>query len=103
MVVLTDDPDGRGVLDDGDELARADPTEQVRIGTSISVGYMAENFADFGFPGMLLGVAQFAVDDSLPVHRVTYALEEARLSFELMLQVRNRLLEGTQQLLNMQL
>lgn len=48
-------------------------------------------------------VAQFAVDDSIPVHRVTYALEEARLSFELMLQVRNRLLEGTQQLLNMQL
>lgn len=47
--------------------------------------------------------AQFAVDDSIPLHRVTYALEEARISFELMLQVRNRLLEGTQQLLNMQL
>lgn len=48
-------------------------------------------------------VARFAVDDSIPLHQVTYALEEARLSFELMLQVRNRLLEGTQQLLNMQL
>ncbi|WP_088307327.1 flagellar hook-basal body complex protein FliE [Novosphingobium sp. B 225] len=48
-------------------------------------------------------VAQFAIDDSIPVHRVTYALEEARISFELMLQVRNRLLEGTQQLMNMQL
>lgn len=48
-------------------------------------------------------VAQFAVDDSVPIHRVTYALEEARISFELMLQVRNRLLEGAQQLMNMQL
>lgn len=37
-------------------LARADPTEQIRAGTSISVGYMAENFVDFGFPGMLGGV-----------------------------------------------
>lgn len=48
-------------------------------------------------------VTQFATDDSVPLHRVTYALEEARLSFELMLQIRNRLLEGTQQLMNMQL
>src|SRR5436190_7532548 len=38
-------------------LARGDPTEEVRAGTSISVGYMAENFADLGFPGMLLGIA----------------------------------------------
>jgi len=45
----------------------------------------------------------FALDDSIPVHQVTYALEQARLSFELMLQVRSRLLEGYQQLMNMQL
>jgi hypothetical protein len=38
-------------------LAKGDPTEAVREGTSISVGYMAENFADFGFPGMLAGIA----------------------------------------------
>jgi flagellar hook-basal body complex protein FliE len=48
-------------------------------------------------------VRAFALDDSIPVHQVTYALEQARLSFELMLQVRNRLLEGYQQLMNMQL
>lgn len=48
-------------------------------------------------------VRAFALDDSIPVHQVTYALEEARLSFELMLQVRSRLLEGYQQLMNMQL
>lgn len=48
-------------------------------------------------------VQAFTLDDSIPIHQVTYALEEARLSFELMVQVRNRLLEGYQQLMNMQL
>jgi len=37
-------------------LAKGDPTEEIRRGTSISVGYMAENFADLGFPGMLAGI-----------------------------------------------
>jgi flagellar hook-basal body complex protein FliE len=46
---------------------------------------------------------EFAVSDSIPVHQVTYALEQARLSLSLMMQVRNRLLEGYQQLMNMQL
>jgi len=47
--------------------------------------------------------AAFAVDDSIPLHRVTYALEEARLSFELMLQVRARLVEAYQEVSRMQL
>jgi len=38
-------------------LAKGDPTEEIRQGTSISVGYMGENYADLGFPGMLLGIA----------------------------------------------
>ena len=37
-------------------LARGNASEQIRLGTSISVGYMAENFVDLGFPGMLIGV-----------------------------------------------
>ncbi len=45
----------------------------------------------------------FILDDSIPVHQVTFALEQARLSMEMMLQVRGRLLEGFQQLMNMQL
>jgi flagellar hook-basal body complex protein FliE len=45
----------------------------------------------------------FILDDSIPVHQVTFALEQARLSMELMMQVRGRLLEGYQQLMNMQL
>ena len=48
-------------------------------------------------------VAQAAVDTSIPLHQVTFALEEARLSFELLIQVRNRLIDASQQLLNMQL
>ena len=45
----------------------------------------------------------FALDDSVPVHQVTFALEEARLSFELMMQVRARLVEGYQEIMRMQL
>lgn len=48
-------------------------------------------------------VAQAAVDTSIPLHQVTFALEEARVSFELLIQVRNRLIDASQQLLNMQL
>ncbi len=40
-------------------LTKADPTETLRLSTSISVGFMGENYADMQFPGMLLGV--FAV------------------------------------------
>jgi len=47
-------------------------------------------------------VAAFALDDSVPVHQVTYALEQARLSFELMLQVRDRLLDGYRRVMDMQ-
>jgi flagellar hook-basal body complex protein FliE len=47
-------------------------------------------------------VAAFAVDNDIPVHQVTFALEEARLSLEMMIQVRNRLIEGYQQIMNMQ-
>lgn len=36
-------------------LVRGDPTD-LRDGTSISVGYIGENFADLGFPGMLVGI-----------------------------------------------
>lgn len=45
----------------------------------------------------------FTLDDTIPVHQVTYALEQARLSVELMVQVRSRLLEGYQELMRMQL
>lgn len=48
-------------------------------------------------------VSAYAVDDTVPLHQVTYALEDARLAFELTLQVRSRLLEAYQELSRMQL
>ncbi len=48
-------------------------------------------------------VKAFSLGDSVPVHLVTYALEEARLAVELAMQVRARLLEGYRDLMNMQL
>ena len=48
-------------------------------------------------------VARFALDDSIPVHQVTIALEEARLSVELAMQVRQRVVESYKELMNMQL
>jgi flagellar hook-basal body complex protein FliE len=48
-------------------------------------------------------VRSFALDDNVPLHQVTFALEEARLSVELAMQVQTRLVEGYRQLMNMQL
>jgi len=48
-------------------------------------------------------VHDFALNDAMPVHQITFALEQARLSLNLMMQVRNRLVESYQQLMNMQL
>ena len=48
-------------------------------------------------------VGQFALDDSIPLHQVTIALEEARLSVEFAMQVRQRFVEGYRELMNLQL
>jgi flagellar hook-basal body complex protein FliE len=48
-------------------------------------------------------VRQFALDDSMPLHQVTFALEEARLAVELAMQIRTRLVESYRELMNMQL
>jgi len=48
-------------------------------------------------------VRSFALDDNVPLHQVTFALEQARLSVELAMQVQSRLVEGYRQLMNMQL
>lgn len=48
-------------------------------------------------------VRRFTLDGGVPIHQVTYALEQARLSVELAMQVRGRLLDGYRELMNMQL
>jgi hypothetical protein len=50
----------KAALDDTEIYARyvrADVAEESRSGTSISIGFLAENFIDFGFPGMLAPIA----------------------------------------------
>ena len=48
-------------------------------------------------------VRRFTLDEGVPIHQVTYALAEARLSVDLAMQVRGRLLDGYRELMNMQL
>lgn len=48
-------------------------------------------------------VRRFALDDDVPVHQVSVALEEARLSVELAMQVRARLVEAYRDVMAMQL
>lgn len=48
-------------------------------------------------------VRAFALDDSIPIHDVTIALEEARMSVELAMQVRTRLVEAFREIMNTQL
>lgn len=48
-------------------------------------------------------VAAFAVDDSIPLHQVTFALDQARLALDLMLTVRSSLVESYQDIMRMQL
>lgn len=47
-------------------------------------------------------VRQLAVGDEHHLHQVMLSLEKAKLEFELVLQVRNRLLEGYQEIMRMQ-
>ncbi|OOG44443.1 flagellar hook-basal body complex protein FliE [Polaromonas sp. A23] len=46
---------------------------------------------------------QLAAGDPIPVHEVMLSLEEAQLTFQLVTQVRNRLLEAYQDILKMQI
>lgn len=48
-------------------------------------------------------VARFAINENMPIHHVTVALEEARMAVELATRVRQGLVEGYRELMNMQL
>jgi flagellar hook-basal body complex protein FliE len=48
-------------------------------------------------------VARLAAGDTDNLHQIMIALEEAKLSFQLMVQVRNKLLESYQDILRMQI
>ncbi|HYD85986.1 MAG TPA: flagellar hook-basal body complex protein FliE [Vitreimonas sp.] len=48
-------------------------------------------------------VRAFVVDDTIPIHEVTIALEQARIAVELALEVRTRVIESYREIMNMQL
>lgn len=48
-------------------------------------------------------IQAFAQGEPIPVHQVTLALEEARLSVEVAMQVRTRLVEAYRDFMNMQI
>lgn len=48
-------------------------------------------------------VRAFALDDSVPLHEVTIALEEARLAVELASTIRARIVESYREIMNTQL
>ncbi len=50
-----------------------------------------------------LGLREFAAGKTDNLHQVMLGLNKARLSFELMVEVRNKTLEGYQQIMRMQI
>ncbi len=78
----------------------AAPQAQVSFAQLLSTGVDRVN-ADVMHADQM--VRAFVLDDSVPVHQVTFALSQAQLSLDLMLQIRSRLLDSYQQLANMQL
>lgn len=92
------------------------PSPLTEMGGSLTppaAGVHGTSFADMlvgGIEGVEAKVAHanemanaFVLDDNIPVHQVTFALEDARLALELAMQVRTRLVETYQQLMGMQL
>jgi flagellar hook-basal body complex protein FliE len=80
--------------------AAAQPSPAVGFSTLLSEG-VASMDAKVAHADQM--VSRFALDDSVPLHQVTIALEEARLSVEFAMQVRQRFVEGYRELMNMQL
>jgi flagellar hook-basal body complex protein FliE len=81
-------------------LLAAQPPSAVSFGQMIANGLQNMDQKVIAADKM---VQAFALDDSVPIHQVMYALDQARSSMELAMQVRARLLDGYQQLMNMQL
>lgn len=86
------------------------PFEQPQAPSAAAVPASFESLLTGGFAAADAKIAradmlvrQFAVDETVPVHQVTIALEEARMAVELAMQVRTRLVEGYRELMNMQL
>lgn len=104
---------GTRMMDSTYSVQLLQPAAQSPNGNTATVTAEGNSFADLitdGLAQMNAKVAhadqmvtQFALDGSTPIHHVTIALEEARLAVELTMQVRQRVLEGYRELMNLQL
>jgi flagellar hook-basal body complex protein FliE len=94
------------VMDTTQALARVSTIATYEARPSISFGEMlnssiaAVNRQVIEANGI---AAAFTLDDSIPPHQVMVQLEQAKLSMQLMMQVRARLVEGYQEFMRMQL
>lgn len=96
-------PEALGMVGPADMAVRVSSSPPVKNGTfaSLLTGGIADVEAKVGEADRI--ARAFVIDDSIPVHQVTFALEQARMSLEMMLQVRSRIVESYQQLMTMQL
>ena len=92
-------PLGAAVPDDGGEIVRT-PGSGLDFAAWLQKSFAEANqqLADADRQ-----VVRLAAGDSDNLHQVMIALEEAKLSFQLMVQVRNKLLESYQDVLRMQI
>lgn len=84
--------------------AEAAPTSTTAAGTAPDFAYwMAQEFAQVNDKLVQADdlVRKLALGEVDNVHQVMIALDQARLSFQLLTQVRNKLLEGYQDILRM--
>lgn len=75
---------------------------------AITPGFSEQLLAEFSSVNSKMVNAEAALQDfaagkSSNIHHVMLALEDAKLSFQLLTQVRNKLLEGYQEVLRMQI
>jgi flagellar hook-basal body complex protein FliE len=92
-----------------DDLVPGDLAQAAAAGGTTPVGpsfakMMAEGIAevDAKLKAGEAGLQQLATGDVQNLHQVMIRLEESRLSFQLAMQVRNRLLEAYQDIMKMQ-
>ena len=84
----------------GPQAVQAAPAGTVGFGQMVSSGLQQVNSQ---LQAAQADLQSLAAGDTANLHAVMIRMEEGRLSFQLMLQVRNRLLESYQELMRMQI
>ena len=91
-------PLGAPLPEDGGEISGASGGRDFAMWLERSLGETNRKLIDAD-----AHIERLALGESENLHQVMIALEEARLSFQMMVQVRNKLLEAYQDVLRMQI